>query len=57
MWWPATQPWQYRVLDAMPASIDLGQLEHALTMSPTERVEAMLAMVKLGEALRRARRP
>jgi hypothetical protein len=53
MWRPVDEPWQYRVLDAMPASIDRSQLALALAMSPTERIEAMCALVRAGEAFRR----
>jgi hypothetical protein len=53
MWFPPDEPWQYRVLDAMPPSIDLAQLARAREMSLTERIEAMCALVRAGEELRR----
>ena len=52
MWWPVDEPWQYRVLDAMPPSIDEAQLRRALEMTPTERIEAMLELMRTAEALR-----
>ncbi len=57
MWRPVEEPWQYRVLDAMPPSVDPSQLAHALTMSPTERIEAMCDMVRTAEELRRGLAP
>jgi hypothetical protein len=57
MWRPVEEPWQYRVLDAMPSSLDLAQLERALAMTPTERIEAMCAMVRAAEELRRGLHP
>ena len=53
MWLPADQTWQYRVLDQLPSGIDVAQLERARRMTPTERVEAMVRLVALGEELRR----
>lgn len=57
MWRPVDDPWQYRVLDAMPPSIDLAQLEAARRLTPTERIEAMLALVRAAEELRRGMKP
>lgn len=57
MWRPVEEPWQYRVLDAMPPSIDPAQLARALAMSPTERIEAMLALMRTAEELRRGMAP
>ena len=57
MWRPVDEPWQYRVLDAMPPSIDLSQLDRALAMTPTERIEAMCALVRAAEAMRDGLRP
>ena len=56
MWRPHEAPWQYRLLDALPASVDSSQLERALQMTPTERIEAMCALLRAGEQLRNARR-
>jgi len=52
MWRPVDEPWQYRVLDSMPPSIDLEQLRRALEMTPTERLCAMQAMMRTAELLR-----
>ena len=41
MWFPDGEPWQYRVLDAMPPGIDEAQLERNLAMTPTERLQAV----------------
>lgn len=57
MWRPVDEPWQYRVLDAMPPSIDTAQLARALAMSPTERIEAMVALMRTAEELRRGLAP
>lgn len=53
MWRPVEEPWQYRVLDATKASVDLDQLRRALAMTPTERIEAMCELLRTAEALRR----
>lgn len=53
MWRPEGEPWQYRVLDSMPPSVDLAQLRRALEMTPTERIEAMRKLVETAEVLRR----
>lgn len=52
MWRPVDEPWQYRVLDSMPPSVDKEQLRRALAMTPTERIEAMLELMRTAEALR-----
>ena len=52
MWRPVDEPWQYRVLDSMPPSIDKEQLKRALAMTPTERVEAMRELMRTAEGLR-----
>ena len=56
MWRPLDEPWQYRVLDAVPPSIDVGQLERALAMTPEERILAVMELMKAGEELRRGLR-
>jgi hypothetical protein len=53
MWHPVDEPWQYRVLDAMPPSIDIEQIKRARQMTPTERILAMMNVVEAAEALRR----
>lgn len=57
MWRPVEEPWQYRVLDAMPPSVDPTQLTRALAMTPTERIEAMVALLRTAEELRRGLQP
>jgi hypothetical protein len=52
MWRPDEEPWQCHVLDSMPPSIDKEQLRRALAMTPTERIEAMLELLRTAEALR-----
>jgi len=52
MWRPVDEPWQYRVLDAMPPSVDVEQLNHALRMTLTERIVAMMKLVETAESLR-----
>ncbi|MBL8742637.1 MAG: hypothetical protein JNK04_16130 [Myxococcales bacterium] len=52
MWRPVEEPWQYRLLDALPPSVDEAQLHRALEMTVTERIEAMCRMVALAEQLR-----
>lgn len=54
MWFPVDEPWQYRVLDRLPAGVDVAQLEQARRMTPTERVEAMQRVVELGLLMRGA---
>lgn len=56
MWSPPDEPWQYRILDALPPSIDPAQLERARRMTPTERIQAAMQIAALGDALARARR-
>jgi hypothetical protein len=53
MWRPVDEPWQYRVLDTMPPSIDLEQLRRARELTPTERIEAMVSLLRAAEELRR----
>lgn len=56
MWFPEGEPWQYRILDALPSGVDDAQLEAALKMTPTERVEAARKLGELAEQLQRARK-
>ncbi len=53
MWTFADAPWQYRVLDSLPAGIDRAQLERARAMSPAERIDAAMELMELAEAMRR----
>lgn len=57
MWRPDEEPWQYRVLDALPPSVDIDQLRRALQMTPTERIEAAQALLRAAEELRRGMQP
>ena len=54
MWRPAEHPWQYDVLDQLPPSLDVSQLETALAKTPTERVEELMALMRFAEELRAA---
>lgn len=54
MWFFVEEPWQYRVLDALPPGIDRAQLERARAMTPTERLEAVEELMRTGEELARA---
>lgn len=56
MWRPADEPWQYRVLDAMKPGVDVAQLEQALRMSVTERIESMVEVMRVAEQLRAGQR-
>ncbi len=40
------RPWQYELLDKMPSSIDMTQLEENLRLTPTERLEKMLKVLR-----------
>ena len=54
MWFPEDEPWQYRILDALPPGVDEAQLDAARKMTTTERIEAVIQMMELGEELQRA---
>jgi hypothetical protein len=56
MWTWIDEPWQYRVLDKLPPGIDRAQLERALTLTPTARLEAVVALMRLAEEMSQARR-
>lgn len=56
MWQPSTEPWQYRLLDALPPGVDVAQLAAARKMTPTERVEAARKLLEFAEMARTARR-
>jgi hypothetical protein len=51
MWFFVEEPWQYRILDQLPPGLDRAQLERTLKMTPTERLEAVVHLIELGEAL------
>lgn len=56
MWTWVDEPWQYRVLDQLPPGVDLAQLRAALRLTPTQRVEAVVALMKVAEDLQAARK-
>ncbi len=53
-WYWTDEPWQYRVLDALPSGVDQAQLDHALTLSPTERVQSVMDLMSMAEDLQQA---
>jgi hypothetical protein len=56
MWYPADEPWQYRVLDALPPGIDEAQLRAGRAMTPAERIAAAEELARFAEELQAARR-
>jgi hypothetical protein len=52
MWFFVEEPWQYRVLDRLPPGVDRAQLEAARRLTPTERLDAVVQLLELGEELR-----
>jgi hypothetical protein len=54
MWFPVEAPWQYRILDCLKPGIDEAQLARARAMSPTERIDAAIALMETAEAFQRA---
>lgn len=54
MWYFVDEPWQYRILDRLSPGVDRAQLERTLQMTPTERLEAVVELMALGEELREA---
>jgi hypothetical protein len=55
VWKPVEHPWQYDLLDRLPPGVDVTLIDEALKLTPTERVEKAIAMMRLAEALRAAR--
>ncbi len=55
-WYWIDEPWQYRVLDALPPGVDEAQLAHALTLSPTERVQSVVDLMRVAQDLQSAMR-
>lgn len=51
MWFFVDEPWQYRVLDRLPPGVDLDLLERAQHMTPTERLDAVVELLELGQEL------
>ena len=56
MWRPVENPWQYRILDSIPSGIDEAQLQAARSMSPHERVVALMKLMEVVEELQKARK-
>jgi len=54
-WELPEEPWQYRLLDLLPSSIDRGQLLEGLKLTPTERIEQVRAMGAFVEEVAKAR--
>jgi hypothetical protein len=54
MWFFVDEPWQYRVLDALPPGIDQAQLDRARRLTPAERIDAVMALMETAEELQRA---
>jgi hypothetical protein len=54
MWSFLEEPWQYRVLELLPPGVDRAQLAAAQRLTPTERLESVVALVELGNELRSA---
>jgi hypothetical protein len=51
---PAEPAWQYDVLDRLPPGIDVEQLEAALRLSPTERLEQLQRLLDFVSEVSRA---
>jgi hypothetical protein len=54
MWFFAEEPWQYRILDELPPGIDRDQLERSRKLTPSERLDAVVELMELGEQLQQA---
>lgn len=54
VWFFVEAPWQYRVLDALSPGVDRAQVERALALTPSERIDAVVELMELGESLQRA---
>jgi hypothetical protein len=54
MWSFVDEPWQYRILDQMPPGVDLDQLARTLTLTPSERIDAVVELMEVGESLQKA---
>jgi hypothetical protein len=53
-WTLPDEPWQYRILDALPSSLDMDQLRENLKLTQTERMQKLQAMVNFAAELERA---
>ncbi|GEM_PF-944401 len=56
MWQPVKEPWQYRVLDMNPPSLDVAALAESLKLTPTQRLENVQRLNALAIELQRATR-
>lgn len=54
MWRWLDEPWQFRVLDQLPSSIDMALLERTLAMTPAERIQAAQELMETAETLQAA---
>ena len=54
-WDPVDPAWQYELLDRVAPGVDTAQLEEALRLSPTERLERLQHLVDFVEEVSRAR--
>ncbi|MBX3185636.1 MAG: hypothetical protein KF819_01420 [Labilithrix sp.] len=54
MWFYVDEPWQYRILDALPSGVDHAQLERARTWTPEERLEALERLMGIAAELQAA---
>jgi hypothetical protein len=54
LWEPTEYAWQYELIDKLPPSIDMAQLERSLKMAPTERLEQVRKMARFAQTMRRA---
>jgi hypothetical protein len=55
MWTWIDQPWQYRILDQLRPGVDIAQIQRALQMTPTERVESVVALMRVAEDIAKAK--
>ncbi len=52
VWFPTDEPWQYRVIDQLPPGIDHAQLERALALTPSERIDAVIELMSFAADLK-----
>jgi hypothetical protein len=48
-WQPIDPAWQYELLDRLPPGVDMTQLDHALRLTPSERLEELERLVRMVE--------
>jgi hypothetical protein len=51
MWRPAEHPWQYDVLDRLPPGVDERQMDHFLSLTPSERIDELQRLLDFAEPL------